>query len=288
MNYRHAYHAGNFADAVKHVLLGRLLAAMQRKEKGFLYLDTHAGRGRYDLRTAETGDSLARVPEWPEGLGRLLGRNDAPPGVRAYLEAVREHDRREGNLEDRPRFYPGSPLLARRWTRPHDRLELCETQPDEAAALRLACSRLRGVGVHAIDGYGAVRAFLPPPTRRAVVLIDPPFEVAGEWTQIYAAVQEALDRLAGVTVAVWFPLTARAGEDVRREIPRRLDVPSWIAEVAVAPETSALKLRGCGVLVVNPPWRLAEEVAPEIAWLARALAREPGGSGDLTWLVPER
>lgn len=288
MNYRHAYHAGNFADAVKHVVLGRLLGALQRKEKGFLYLDTHAGRGRYDLRAAETGDSLARVPEWPEGLGRLLGRSDAPPGVQAYLDAVREHDRREGNLEDRPRFYPGSPLLARRWTRPQDRLELCETHPDEVAALRSACQRLPGVGIHALDGYGSVRAFLPPPTRRALVLIDPPFEVAGEWARIYASVEEALNRLPGVTLAVWFPLTARAGEELRDEVPRRLDVPCWVAEVEVAPPTSALKLRGCGLLVVNPPWRLADEVAPEIAWLAGELAREPGGSGSLTWLVPER
>jgi 23S rRNA (adenine2030-N6)-methyltransferase len=262
---------------------------MQRKEKGFLYLDTHAGRGRYDLRAAETGDSLARVPEWPDGLGRLLVRTDAPAGVRAYVEAVREHDRREGNLEDRPRFYPGSPLLARRWTRPQDRLELCELHPDEVAALRGACGRLPGVGVHALDGYAAVRAFLPPPTRRAVILIDPPFEAADEWTRIHEAVAEALSRLAGATLAIWFPITARAAvEELRVDLPRRLAAPCWVAEIVVAPEASALKMRGCGLLVINPPWQLANDVAPEIAWLANALAREEGASGSLTWLVPER
>src|SRR4051812_7028658 len=135
MNYRHQFHAGNFADVMKHVLLIRLLRALQKKEKGFLFLDTHAGRGRYDLTAAGTGDSLAREPEWPEGVARLLTRSALPPAVDEYAGLIRAFDRSRGNLEGSLRFYPGSPWLALLLRRPQDRIVLCEQHPAEAAVL---------------------------------------------------------------------------------------------------------------------------------------------------------
>src|SRR3954464_9405613 len=129
MNYRHHFHAGNFADVMKHVLLVRLIRALQKKEKGFLYLDTHAGRGRYDLEAAAMGDTTARKPEWPDGIGRLWSRTDTPDAVAGYLALVRDFDRQRGNLTAAPRYYPGSPWLARLLARPVDRLALWEKQP---------------------------------------------------------------------------------------------------------------------------------------------------------------
>src|SRR4051812_19192262 len=162
MNYRHQFHAGNFADVMKHVLLVRLLRALQKKEKGFLYLDTHAGRGSYDLEAAATGDSLARRPEWPDGIGRMWTRDDLPPPAAEYVAMVRDFDRQRANLESAPRFYPGSPWFARTVQREQDRLALCEKHPAECGALRTEFMFTPRAAVHEMDGYAAIRAMLPP------------------------------------------------------------------------------------------------------------------------------
>jgi 23S rRNA (adenine2030-N6)-methyltransferase len=156
MNYRHHFHAGNFADVMKHALVVALVAALQKKEKGFLYLDTHAGRGRYDLERAAAGETLARKPEWPEGIGRLENPTDAPDDVRRYVELVQRFDRESGNVSDAPRFYPGSPALVRALARPQDRLALCEKHPAECGALRAEFSGAAGASVHEMDGYVAM------------------------------------------------------------------------------------------------------------------------------------
>ena len=157
MNYRHEFHAGNFADVVKHALLVRLVRALQKKDKGFLFLDTHAGRGAYDLARAATGDTHARQPEWPAGIGRLWRRDDLPEPLADYVALVKNFDRARGNpaAAEAPRFYPGSPWLGRELARPQDRLALCEAQPDECAALRAEFQFSPGVVVQAMDGYGA-------------------------------------------------------------------------------------------------------------------------------------
>jgi len=155
VNYRHAYHAGNYADVLKHALLVRLVRALQRKEKGFLYVDTHAGQGRYDLARTARGDSRDRLPEWPDGIGRLWARADAPPELGDYLGLVRSLDRGRGGAAQAPRFYPGSPRIVRAMARPQDRLELWEREPAECAALRREFSGERRVAVrdlpHGLD-----------------------------------------------------------------------------------------------------------------------------------------
>ncbi len=290
MNYRHQYHAGNFADVMKHVLLRQLLGALQRKDKGFLYLDTHAGRGGYDLAQAATGDTLARVPEWPEGIGRLWGDPAGLPAALAdYVAAVRDFDRGAGNLDPGLRFYPGSPWIARQRARLQDRLALCEKQPGEAAALRADFAAAGGVTVHETDGYAAVRAMLPPPERRALVLIDPPFEAQDEFAAIGAALRDGLRRLPGGVFAVWYPLTGRARADAFFEVLRELAPPPTLAaELTIAGEASPLKLKGCGLVVINPPWQFDREAGPVLEALAVRLAQAPGGAARIDWLVPER
>ena len=291
MNYRHEFHAGNFADVLKHALLLRLVGGLQKKEKGFLYLDTHAGRGAYDLTRAATGDSLARRPEWPDGVGRLMGRGEGPPGVAEYVALVRKFDgsRRGGAAADgAPKFYPGSPWFVREQARPQDRLALCERQPGECAALREEFQFSPRTTVQETDGYGAVRALLPPPERRALVLIDPPFEAQDEFARVAVALGEGLRRLPGGVFAVWYPLTERARVDNFFADLRALRPPPTLAaELTIAGDDAPVKLKGCGLVVINPPWQFDREAEPMLAFFGGALAQAPGGGGRVTWLVRE-
>lgn len=294
MNYRHHFHAGNFADVVKHALLVNLIRALQKKEKGFLYLDTHAGRGSYDLTVAAQGDTLARKPEWPDGIGRLWEKSDegsaAPETISDYVALVREFDRSQGNQDGGlPRFYPGSPWFARQLARPQDRLTLCEKQPDEYAALREGFQFSPRTTVQEMDGYVALRATLPPPERRALVLVDPPFEAQDEFAQIGAALGEGLKRLASGVFAVWYPLTERARVDAFfAEVFALKPPPTLVAELEIAGEQTGIKMRGCGLLVINPPWEFDRAAAPLLSYLGETLAQAPGAGGKVSWLVPEK
>jgi 23S rRNA (adenine2030-N6)-methyltransferase len=289
VNYRHHFHAGNFADVMKHALLVRLIRALQRKDKGFLCLDTHAGRGGYDLAAAASGDTLARTPEWPHGIGRLLAREGVPPELDEYLATVRAFDRRAGNLEPALRFYPGSPWLARLLLRAQDRLALCEKHPAECAALRAEFGGLERVAVQERDGYGALRAMLPPAERRALVLIDPPFEAQDEFAQVAAAVAEGLQRLRDGVFALWYPVTERARVDAFFASLRELALPpTLVAELTIAGDQAPVKMKGCGVVVLNPPWRFEAEAEPLLQFLGEVLAQGPGGHGRVEWLVSER
>lgn len=326
MNYRHRFHAGNFADVMKHALLVRLARALQKKEKGFLYLDTHAGSGAYDLASAATGDSLARKPEWPDGIGRIAAAETAgetghalPATLTDYLEVVRNFDALErgqaakagapsdgsagagvrdaageqgagaGENAAAPlRFYPGSPWIARALMRPQDRMALCERHPLECGALRDHFGGLAGVSVHEMDGYGAVRAMLPPPERRALVLIDPPFEAQDEFAQIAQALAEGLRRFPSGVFAVWYPLTERARVNEFFDALRDLRPPPTLAiELMIAGDQSPLKMKGCGLVVINPPWQFDTEAGPLVDYLAEKLAQAPGARSYLEWLVRE-
>lgn len=290
MNYRHQFHAGNFADVMKHAVLTGLVRALQRKEKGFLYLDTHAGRGRYDLTAAAVGDTHARKPEWPDGIGRLWSERaeDMPDVLHDYLGRVRAFDRRSGNLGDSPRYYPGSPWLVQALLRPVDRMMLCEKHPAECAALRTEFGGGDRVSVQEMDGYVAIRASLPPPERRGLVLIDPPYEAQDEVAQIGDALREGLRRFPGGVFAVWYPLTTRARVDEFFATVRTLDPPPTVAvELAIAGESSPIKLKGCGLLVINPPWQWESEARVVTDYLAGALAQAPGARARTEWIVPE-
>jgi 23S rRNA (adenine2030-N6)-methyltransferase len=288
MNYRHAFHAGNYADVFKHVWLVQLLRAMQRKEKGFLYVDTHAGRGAYDLGAPATAAGAARQPEWPEGIGRLWSATDLPPALADYLALVREFNRRAGADPRRPRWYPGSPWLAALVRRPQDRLALWEQQPDEVAALRASFARRRRVAVEQGDGYGALRAVLPPRERRALVLIDPPYEDQGEFDAVLVALREGLRRFRDGVYAVWYPVTERARADAFHVALRAMAPPPALwAEMAVTADPQ-VRMKACGLLVLNPPWRLLDDLAPLLPALAKRLGLDGGAKARCGWLVPER
>lgn len=289
MNYRHHFHAGNYADVFKHVLLLQLIRAMQRKEKGFLYLDTHAGRGGYDLSVPSVlPDGRARAPEHPAGIGRLWGASGLPPTLVDYLALIRRFNDRNGATDEELKYYPGSPWIAKLLMRPQDRMALCELRPDDAEALDFEFAREARVRVQVIDGYTGLKAMLPPPEKRALVLIDPPFETRKEFVDIARGLRDALKRLPAATIAVWYPITERARTDEFHHALVELAAPTLFVELNVAGPESVLKMKGCGLLILNPPWQIDREIRTLLPGLQENLRVDSRASTALGWLVPEK
>lgn len=283
MNYRHGYHAGNHADVLKHLVLVALLDALKRKDAPFFVLDTHAGRGRYDLRS----DQARRTGEAAAGITRLQAAAPAgPPALRAYLDAVATC------VGDEP-GYPGSPLLVAHALRPQDRLAACELQPDEAAALRSVLAGDPRCHVHQRDGYAAVKALLPPREgkvrfARGLVLLDPPYEAQeGEYEPIVAALREGLERFPQGIYALWYPIKRRATLlPLMRKIAALPARSALTIELLVCPENLPLRMNGSGMLILNPPWQLDAEIEPALLPLAQIMG-DPDASWRLSWLKQE-
>lgn len=263
MHYRHSYHAGNFADVFKHVVLCGLLAALNRKDKPWCYLETHAGAGAYDLE----GEGASRTGEWREGIGRLHDLGEAPPPLQAFLDTVRGL-----NGTGALRHYPGSPLFAQAFAREHDRLVFCEKVPEVLADLRENLRGERRAAVHHRDGYEA-HALLPPTEKRGLVLVDPPFERPDEFQAAATLVEKSLARFAGGIYATWYPLKNKhaAGRFERHVARLCAEPPLRLTLETGAPGEG--QMRGCAVLVVNPPFGFEREFQPAGALLARRLAQ---------------
>ena len=278
MNYRHAFHAGNFADVFKHAILLALLDALTTKDKPLCYFDTHAGRGRYALDEVAAG----KTGEWRDGIGRLF--DDPPAALRRYVDAVRAC-----NPDGAMRVYPGSPLLAARTLRANDRLILCETQADEAAAMRALFRDDPRVHVHQRDGYAALNALLPAQEKRGLVLIDPPFEAQeGEFATIEAALGSAHARWPNGVYAVWYPIKShRTLAPFHRRLAAGPFDKVLVAELLVRADDSPLRLNGCGMLIANPPWKLDAALAKLLPALRDALAQSPAAAQRLRWLRGE-
>lgn len=289
MNYRHHYHAGNYADVFKHVLLLQLIRAMQRKEKGFLYLDTHAGRGGYDLSVPSVlPDGKSRAPEHPAGIGRLWGATSLPPALNDYLALVRRFNDRNGATGDELKFYPGSPWIAKLLLRSQDRMALCELRPDDAEALDFEFARESRVTVQVMDGYTGLKALLPPPEKRALVLIDPPFETKKEFADIARGLRDALNRLPGAVCAVWYPITERARTEDFHHALLELATPALFAELNIAGENPELRMKGCGLLILNPPWQIDRGIRAVLPVLRERLLVDAGARAACNWLVPDK
>lgn len=275
----------------KHALLLQLVRAMQRKEKGFLYLDTHAGRGGYDLATTTLlPDGRERAAEWPAGIGRLWSALDLPADLASYVAAVRAFDARAGGSGAELQFYPGSPWIVHSAMRPQDRAALCELREDDAEALTQEFDVHRRVTVHQMDGYTALKAMLPPLEKRALVLIDPPFENAGEFADIRSGMREALTRFPSGTYAIWYPITDRTKSDrFLAEIAASPFVPpTLVAELQIAADSAQVRMKGCGLLVLNPPWQIEKEFRAVLPALRTLLRQDAGAEARVTWVVPER
>ena len=287
MNYRHAFHAGNFADVVKHSVLARILLLMQKKEAAIRFFDIHAGRGVYDLGAA----AASKTGEWHDGIGKLLEAPLEEPLktlLGPYLDSISAASGEPLALGKRPRRYPGSPAVVRYLARRQDRLTLTELHPDERAALADLYAGDIQVKVIELDGWLALKGFLPPKERRGLVLIDPPFEEPQEFDRIVTAMTEAHRRFATGVQMIWYPI--KDLRDVRRfkdkviatGIRRILS-----AELAMRQPVPDGSLAATGLLIVNPPYTLDDELRQMLPPLARRLAIGPGGGALIEWLVAE-
>jgi 23S rRNA (adenine2030-N6)-methyltransferase len=282
MNYRHAFHAGNFADVVKHAIMCRVLTHFHKKATPFRVLDTHAGIGLYDLQ----GSEAERTGEWRDGIGRLFPAT--PVGALAdflapYLACVRDV-----NPDGVARFYPGSPLLIAQHLRRYDQALACELHPDDHALLAEAMAGRRGVRVYPLDGYAALRSFLPFPERRGVVILDPPFEAVDEFDRLREALLEALGRAATLTYLAWYPLKDENAVDrFHRLLAASGTRKILIVETATAALGRLPGLTAAGLVIINPPWPLADELTASLPALVRLLAQGAGAGGRVEWLVGE-
>jgi len=282
MNYRHAFHAGNFADVVKHVVLARILVHLCGKEAAFRVIDTHAGRGLYDL----ADEASQRTGEWHGGIGRLDETPLSGPAAdlaAPYLEALQMTRALAGALA-----YPGSPMLAQHLARSQDRLVFVEKHPVEAQALQLAMGRDKRVRIVELDGWTALNAYVPPPEKRGLVLLDPPFEEPGEFDRMAQRLAQAWRKWPTGVYAAWYPVkepdaVARFHAAVAASgVQRVLDL-----QVLRRQPTVPATLVGTGMVVVNPPWRLADELAILLPALAGRLGSGSAASWSCNWLVPE-
>jgi len=285
MNYRHAYHAGNFADVVKHAVLCRTLFHLRQKPAAFRVIDSHAGAGVYDLAGPEAG----KTGEWRNGIGRLLGdqARPLPDQARAllapYLDAVAAL-----NPSGKLAVYPGSPALVQAMLRRQDRLIACELEPNAAAAL---ARRLHGdprAKALAIDGWTALGATVPPKERRGLVLIDPPFEQPGEFSRLAIGLEAAHRKWSTGGYLLWYPIKdAAEGTAFVRKLSR-LGIGKMLrVELIVATASEDLGLRGSGLIAVNPPWTLHDDLKLLLPTLAAALGRAGKTATTLDWIAGE-
>ena len=275
LSYRHGYHAGNHADVLKHIVLVQLARYMGQKDKPFTYADTHAGGGIYDLEST----FASKLAEYREGVGRLWERRDVPPAVAEYLAEVRAL-----NPSGRLLQYPGSPWIAARVLREQDRLRLFELHCKESRLLG-ECFKDAGkrVTVEPCDGFAGLKAVLPPPSRRGLVLIDPSYEDKHDYERVVQGVKDALTRFAGGTYAVWYPqLTRRESIDLPQRL-KRLPAKGWV-HVALRvrePSKDGFGMHGSGMFVLNPPWTLHATLVETMPWLTGVLALDAGAGFTL-------
>lgn len=279
LSYRHSFHAGNHADVLKHIVQTLIIESLKEKEKPFLYLDTHAGAGRYQLTNAHA----TRTGEYLEGIARLWQQEEVPELILPYLEAVGSL-----NTSDELRYYPGSPLLAAKLLREQDLLMLTELHPTDFPLLRTEFSRDKRVRVCQEDGFGQLKSKLPPASRRGFALIDPPYELKQDYSAVVKGIVEGYKRFATGTYAIWYPVVHR--QQIKRML-KELEATGirkiLQIELAVKPDSDQLGMTASGMIVINPPWKLASQMASILPWLHKTLVPEGTGHTLVEWVVPE-
>lgn len=286
MNYRHAYHAGNFADVVKHVILSRIVEYLKRKDQAFRVIDTHAGIGLYDLRGTEAG----KTSEWTGGISRVFDaveKNEIPEAaielLQPYLDVVRAV-----NNGKELRHYPGSPLLTRHLLRKQDRLSALELHPQDAKKLTKLFDGDYQARVIELDGWLSLGAHMPPKEKRGLVLVDPPFEIEGEFDRLVDGLVKAYKRFPGGTYALWYPVKDRKETERFSKRLRETEIPKIMRiELAIRAPSLEPRLDGTGMIVVNPPYTLESEMQTLLPCLTKLLSEEKGSNFSIQWIRSE-
>ncbi|BCH65568.1 ribosomal RNA large subunit methyltransferase J [Agrobacterium vitis] len=282
MNYRHIYHAGNFADVLKHAVLARLVIYLQQKDKAFRVLDTHAGIGLYDL----SSDESQKTGEWLGGIGKLLEAeltSAATDVLKPYLDVVRALNP-DGGLTR----YPGSPKLARDLFRPQDRLSAMELHPDDCRTLSRLFEGDYQARITELDGWLALGAHLPPKEKRGIVLVDPPFELDGEYERLVDGLARAYRRFSAGVYCLWYPIKKGAPIAAFHEALKETGIPKMLCtELSVKSDRDLTGLSGSGLIIVNPPFTLKDELHALLPELKRVLAQDRYASQRCFWLRGE-
>jgi 23S rRNA (adenine2030-N6)-methyltransferase len=269
--YRHAFHAGNHADVLKHVVLLQLMRHMRLKDKGLRIVDTHAGAGVYALDSPQA----LKKGEFQQGIARLWALQDTPPAVADYLQQLRTL-----NTDGALRLYPGSPQLVRQLLRPQDQLRLFELHPADYQALHELFCGVSGVELRQADGFAALKSQLPPPTRRALVLIDPSYEGYADYERVVQTLHEALRRFAQGVYMVWYPVVTKPGAAAMVQGLKTLAPAGWLHARLTLQQPDALGygLAGSGIMLINPPHTLFGQLQGLLPWLVQRLGQHPGAS----------
>lgn len=262
VNYRHAYHAGNFSDVFKHLVLLSLIESLQKKQTPFCYLETHAGHGLYDLTSREAD----KTKEYQNGIGKILDEKNLPPFVARYLNWVKSL-----NNPNAITVFPGTALLAQAHLRPNDRLILSELHPEEYQMLKKLFQNHKQIALHAMDGYLALKAFLPPKEKRGIVLIDPPYESLNEIELLKQGLVGTLKKWPSGIYAIWYPIKDKPYKQQIKNVFDLLAVKNVLnLELMVSPSLP-LSFRGCGMWIINPPWQFYRRISSWFRWIKKVL-----------------
>lgn len=280
LSYRHSFHAGNHADVLKHIVLMLILENLKLKEKGFFYLDTHSGVGRYRLSSNES----EKTGEYKEGIGRLWDQTDLPKDIARYVKMIKKLNYGGKEL----RYYAGSPLIAAELLRPQDRALLTELHPSDYPILRNNFSDYKNVTVKCDNGFQQVKATLPPKERRGLVLIDPPYELKEDYDLVVKAIEEGYKRFATGTYAIWYPVVLR---QQTKRIFKGLEATGirkiLKIELSVRPDSNQRGMTASGMVVINPPWTLETQMKEILPYLTKTLVPEGTRSWTVDWITPE-
>ncbi|QLB13426.1 23S rRNA (adenine2030-N6)-methyltransferase [Bisgaardia hudsonensis] len=280
LSYRHSFHAGNHADVLKHIVLMLIIENLQQKEKGFYYLDTHAGVGRYRL----SSDESTKTAEFKEGIGRLWNQEDLPEEIAHYISLIKLLNSGAKDLN----YYAGSPLIAAELLRPQDRALLTELHPTDFPILRNNFRKFRNVDTKRENGFQQLKATLPPKERRGLVLIDPPYELKEDYELVVQAIEEGYKRFATGIYAIWYPVVLR--QHTKRMIKglENTGIRKILQiELAIRPDSDQRGMTASGMIVINPPWTLEAQMKKILPYLTRTLVPEGTGSWSINWITPE-
>ncbi|KPD03869.1 23S rRNA (adenine(2030)-N(6))-methyltransferase RlmJ [Moellerella wisconsensis] len=280
LSYRHSFHAGNHADVLKHTVQSLIIESLKEKEKPFLYLDTHAGAGRYQL----TSEHAEKTGEYLEGIARIWEQSDIPAELAPYINVIKGI-----NDKSKLRFYPGSPFIAKQLLREQDKLVLTELHSSDYPLLRgeFLRDKQRALVLRE-DGYQQLKSKLPPATRRGFALIDPPYEMKSDYEAVVRGVHEGHKRFATGTYAIWYPVVLR--QQIKRMISQlqSTGIRNILQiELAVRPDSDQRGMTASGMIVINPPWKLEQQMNAVLPWLHKALVPEGTGHTLVDWIVPE-
>ncbi|HDR1856961.1 TPA: 23S rRNA (adenine(2030)-N(6))-methyltransferase RlmJ [Pasteurella multocida] len=280
LSYRHSFHAGNHADVLKHLVLMLIIENLQQKEKGFYYLDTHAGVGHYRLFSEEA----EKTAEFEQGIARLWQRDDLPEEVARYIKLIKQVNYGGKAL----RYYAGSPLIAAKMLRPQDRALLTELHPSDFTLLRNNFKEFDNVTTKRDNGFQQLKATLPPKERRGLVLIDPPYELKEDYDLVVNAIEEGYKRFATGIYAIWYPVVLR--QQTKRILKglEKTGIRKILQiELAVRPDSDQRGMTASGMIVINPPWTLTQQMQNILPYLTDVLVPEGTGSWTVKWITPE-